>query len=248
MNLSPPHVAPVLELEKLVAGHGGRPLLGPLDLRLARGEILALHGPSGGGKTTLLRTAAGLIAPISGRVLLGGRPPEDLGWPRFRRLVPLVQQQPALLDGPVRESLERPFAYRSAAGRRFDERRAAELLDRLELPAGVLAEPARLLSVGQQQRVSLIRALLLEPAVLLLDEPTSALDGRAAGALEQLLREEARRGGLAVLVASHQVERAERWCDRSLQLVPSQSAPLPPEPLPPAPAAGGVAAASGGPA
>jgi putative ABC transport system ATP-binding protein len=211
---------------EVVAPHplGQRPLLSIDRLQLSAGQIVVVHGPSGCGKTTLLRTLAGLIDPAAGDVSLCGRSAREWGWPRFRSLMPLVAQQPVLLDGSVEANLRRPFAYRSADGKTYDADDATRMLEAVGLPRAVVGERAKSLSVGEQQRVCLIRALLIEPKVLLLDEPMSALDNVAAEQVEVLLREAATDRGLSVLAATHQVQRARLWCDGDIELRPLSEA------------------------
>ena len=211
--------APImLELSELSIGFANKPLLRRLSLSVAPGEIVALHGPSGCGKTTLLRSICGLIGAIDGEVLLRGATGEETGWPVFRRRMPLMEQQPALLDGTVQANLARPFRYRSADGSAFNRDKAAALLEKVGLPALVLDQDARELSAGQQQRVALVRALLLEPAVLLLDEPTSALDVTAAERVQRLVSSLAQNAGLAALIVTHQRDQAGTWTHRDTAL------------------------------
>ena len=213
-----------LSVKNLEVGVGTRPLLRIDELRLTAGQIVVVHGPSGCGKTTLLRTLAGLIDPSAGDVRLCGRTASEWGWPRFRRLMPLVAQQPVLLDDSVEANLRRPFEYRAAAGRTYDSEAAIRMLGTVGLSPALVEQRARSLSVGEQQRVCLIRALLLEPKVLILDEPLSALDGVAAGQVLELLRDTARKRGLAVLAATHQTQRTKHWCDMEIELGPPSEA------------------------
>jgi putative ABC transport system ATP-binding protein len=194
-------------------------LIEDLSVELAPGELVALTGPSGCGKTTLLNVVAGLRDAVGGEVRLLGRTPAEIGWPLWRRQVSLVPQTPVLFEGTVAANLARPFAYRTSRGS-FPRERAVELLERLGLGDGRMEQEARSLSLGQQQRIGLLRSLLVEPAVLLLDEPTSALDESAAQAVEDLLREEARERGLAALVVTHLAGQVESLCARRIDLSP----------------------------
>ena len=206
-------VSSLLQLRELAIGIGGRRLGAGLSLQLDEGEVVAVGGPSGGGKTTLLRTVAGLIDPLEGALLLRGESPDAIGWPRYRRRVSYLSQRPTLLDISVRDNLARPFRY-GCAGGAFDHRVASRLLTELQLDEKVLEQRARTLSEGQKQRVSLLRALLVEPEVLLLDEPTSALDPDNVAAVEQLL---ARFEG-AILLVSHDPAQVERLASGSISI------------------------------
>jgi ABC-type iron transport system FetAB ATPase subunit len=206
----------VLELRDVIVSAGDAPLLVDVSLRLRAGEGVALRGPSGCGKTTLLRAVAGLDDAAAGEVLLDGRTPDSHGWSSFRRAVVLVAQTAPMLPGTVRENLARPFAYRSAP-EPFPAERARELLDRVSVGAQRLDQDADTLSVGQRQRVALLRAVLVEPRVLLLDEPTSALDADAAREVEELIAGERARGA-AVLTVTHDPAQAARLADRVFDL------------------------------
>ncbi len=123
-----------------------------------------------------------------------------------------------MLDDTVEANLRRPFEYRSAEGMDLDRAMAEYALQSVGLEAGHMDELARQLSVGQQQRVALVRAMLLDPHVLLLDEPTSPLDDASAALVEDAIRARADRHAAAVLIATHRVERVDRFCDEQVQL------------------------------
>jgi ABC-type multidrug transport system ATPase subunit len=196
---------------------GGRVLLPGLDLALDAGGSVGLTGPSGCGKSTLLRVLCGLSNPREGDVRLEGRRPEEIGWPKFRRQVILVQQKPTLGEGTVREVLTRSFKYR-AAENAYDEVRALALLRAMDLP-DCLGQSARTLSVGQQQRVSLARALLAAPKVLLLDEPTSALDEASEDRVREVLQVYTENGG-GLFMVTHNKTQAREWCGEVVALEP----------------------------
>ena len=208
---------PVLAVENLKVFLENREVIRGFSCELRTGERVGVMGPSGSGKTTLLRAIAGLVDASAGTVVLHGKPPAAWGWPKYRRRVLLAAQRPALLHGTVHDNLARPFSY-AAAGSRFDPARAAALLERLGVGRDCLDHEAHALSVGQQQRVCLARALLLEPEVLLLDEPTSALDEGAEAAVEAILREEMAARNACALIVSHDPAQVARWCQRSIML------------------------------
>ncbi len=200
----------LLELRDVSIAAGGKILLRGVNLSLQRGEIVALCGPSGLGKTTLLRAIAGLDDAAAGTISLEEKSPDEWTYPAFRRRVMLVEQRPVVFDCSIEENLRRPFSYH-AASFPFPVERARDLITLLQMPDA--QQKARTLSQGQQQRLGLIRALLLQPAVLLLDEPTSALDNDAAQCVETVLREETK-NGLAIVIVTHDRAQAARLCDR----------------------------------
>ncbi|MCB2154195.1 ATP-binding cassette domain-containing protein [bacterium] len=207
----------VLTVDDLAVAIAGTRLLEGISFSLHAGECVACVGPSGCGKSTFLRTVSGLIDADDGNVHLNGKQPSDHCWPVFRRQVVYVTQRPTLLDESVLGNLKRPFDY-AIANSGFPEHRAKDLVAELRLENGVMEKNARELSVGQQQRVCLVRSLLVEPKVLLLDEPTSALDEEAVAIVEELLDAESKRTGLALLVVTHNRAQADRWSDRIVNL------------------------------
>lgn len=205
----------ILALRDVAVRAGDRTLMKDLDLTVAAGELVAITGPSGSGKTMLLRTIAGLQAG-DGAVTLRGRAPAAYGWPCFRRQVLLVDQQPVLLAGSVADNLQRPFSYKRVDAA-FDAKRARRLIERAGLAEVDLDSAAQELSVGQQQRVCLVRALLLDAAILLLDEPTASLDEAAVAQIEELVVGEVKPDAGALIV-THNPLQARRWCDRQVDL------------------------------
>lgn len=209
----------LLQVRDLEVLAGERPLLRGLDLDLAAGEIVALQGPSGCGKTTLLRTLAWLQDPGTGDIRLDGQSADAMGWTTWRRRLGLVPQLPVAIGRTVGEEFARTSSYRVNTDLP-DTDRARRLLDTLLLADVSLDAASDKLSVGQQQRIGLVRTLLLNPSVLLLDEPTSALDPEAAAALEAMVRGDVEARRAAVIVVTHNPTAAARWCDRSLDLRP----------------------------
>jgi putative ABC transport system ATP-binding protein len=209
---------PVLSVRNLSITAGDRVVQRGVTVDLRAGELVAVTGPSGSGKTTFLRTVVGLQDAAEGSIVLRDRPAAAWGWPSYRRKVLLVSQQPALFDATVEENLRRPFTYQASKGSAFPRERAVELLEELGVGADRIDQDASTLSVGQKQRVSLIRALLLMPDVLCLDEPTSALDVDSVALVQNVISAEAASRGLAALIVTHSVEQAEHWCHRKIVL------------------------------
>ncbi len=219
--------SPLLQAVHLRSGNvPGVPLHEPLAFELLAGERLAIVGASGVGKTTLLRTVAGLQDSLTGLTLLQGKNPGEWGWPEYRSRAVLVSQHPALLAVSAEDNLRLPFGYKALRTKAYSPERAGALMERLGLHREQLSQPAGSLSIGEQQRLCLVRALLLEPLVLCLDEPTSALDPDSTAAVESLITEESARTGLAALIVTHNPEQAARWCHQQIALQrPVASAP-----------------------
>ena len=180
-----------------------RPGLEPVSFELADGECIALRGPSGSGKSLLLRALADLD-PNEGEVGLDGIARSATAAPDWRRQVTYLPAEP----GWWAETVGSHFAESAAP---------ALLLSRLGMPAGCLDWPVAQLSTGERQRLGLIRVLLLEPRVYLLDEPTSGLDEALAAAVEALVAEHLAAGASALWV-THDPAQARRIAGRLLEV------------------------------
>ncbi len=197
---------PLFELRDVTLSRGGKAVLRDLSVRLPAGAV-CVAGPSGSGKSTLLRLLNRLVDPDRGVVRYRGRDVRDRDVLSLRREVCLVPQLPALLDGTVADNIS--YAAR-LAGKQADSGR---LLDLAGLDASFAQRDAARLSVGEQQRVMLARALALEPALLLLDEPTSALDEAARDSVERTLLELRERLGVSWVLVTHDPDQAARMAD-----------------------------------
>jgi ABC-type proline/glycine betaine transport system ATPase subunit len=196
----------LFDLEDVSYSRGGKVVLRDLTARLPVGAS-SIVGPSGSGKSTLLRLLNRLADPDEGRVVYEGKDVRERDPLELRREVSLVPQLPALIDGTVHDNV----AYGPRlAGHSFDARSCLELsgLD----PAFEDRDAAKL-SVGEQQRVMLARALALDPRVLLLDEPTSALDQAARDAVEATLRGLRARTSISIVVVTHDMPQARRLAE-----------------------------------
>lgn len=203
----------VLEGTGLRYAYGAVAVLRGIDLAVARGECVALHGPNGVGKTTLVRILATLLRPSAGSLTIGGVDAlRDRA--RARSLLGMAGDRTLLSpDLTARENLR--FYGRLYGLSRVDWAVDAALsqLDALNLAD----RPVRTLSRGMQQRVSLARAILHDPLILLLDEPETALDQEAQQRLATVLAERASRG-LASLVVSHRPDWTQTIANRSVLL------------------------------
>jgi putative ABC transport system ATP-binding protein len=184
-----------------------------VDLNLVAGRITVVIGPSGGGKSTLIRLLNRLEEPSSGKVFLKGRDIRHYDPLQLRRKVALVAQKPFVFNGTVLDNLQRPFIFQGITPPAADDTRLQELLALCQLSADFLQRDARSLSLGQQQRLCLARSLATGPEVLLLDEPTSALDRPTVNSLASSLRMACHKWQLAVLLVTHDLHLAKIIAD-----------------------------------
>ena len=191
-----------------------------VDLELEPGEVAAVVGPSGSGKSTLLHLLGGLDRPDAGEIEIGGRrldrlSPRELAAFRNRTVGFVFQFSQLLADFTALENVALPGRIAGLAGRDL-ERRAGALLEEVGLSDRAGHFPGQL-SGGEQQRVALCRALLLEPPLVLADEPTGNLDPGSGEVVFRLLVDLQRRHGTTALVVTHNPELARR-CGRMLSL------------------------------
>ena len=212
----------VLACRGLSVFAGRRPILRRVDLEVPERRVTCVIGPSGAGKSTLLKSLNRMtdLDPglrVSGEILFRGRSirGREVDADRLRERIGMLFQQPVVFPQSISRNVLFGVRHLKTAPRREWPRVAARALERVGLFEEVrdrLDRPAAELSVGQQQRLCLARALALEPEVLLMDEPTSALDAAATAAIERLV-EGLKRHHTIVLV-THDLEQARRLADR----------------------------------
>ena len=217
---------PVMELRAIKRAYSLGPtasieILHGIDLMLHKGEFLALMGPSGSGKSTLLNIIGLLDRPTSGTVLIGGQDTSAMGDAGITRLrghaIGFVFQEHHLISAfTALENVMMPMMVDQGFVSAAMEARAHALLAQVGL-AHVAGHRAMAMSGGEQQRVSIARALAMSPALVLADEPTGNLDSVAAEHVFDLMRAVNRDSGTSFLIVTHNLELAKR-CDRILDV------------------------------
>lgn len=199
----PSTLSPQLQLDQvgLTTTHGWQSILQDISFSVEAGDRIGMVGPSGAGKTSLLRLLNRLQNPTGGQIYFAGQPIQQIPILQLRHQIMLVPQEPKLLGMRARDAILYPLQLRQLP-QPLIEQRLQTWIAQLEIPQDWLSLTELELSVGQRQLISLVRALVCEPQVLLLDEPTSALD---LGRVELLLQVLTARSQTTI-VSSHQLD------------------------------------------
>ncbi|MFE2930917.1 ABC transporter ATP-binding protein [Streptomyces sp. NPDC059278] len=201
-------------------GDGRLTALDRVSLDVPAGSLTAVVGPSGSGKSSLLAVAATLVTPDSGRVVVAGTETAGLGRKQQAQLrrerIGIVFQQPNLLPSLTAAEQLQVMAHLSGGAVRAARGRALELLDAVGLADQAGRRPHQL-SGGQRQRINIARALMNDPAVLLVDEPTSALDHERGAAVLDLLLALTRERSTATVLVTHDLAHLDR-ADRTVRM------------------------------
>jgi putative ABC transport system ATP-binding protein len=208
---SPATRPPLFTLEDLYLSRGGRPVLSGVTVEIPSGST-AVVGPSGAGKSTLLRLLNRLADPDRGAIRYRDRDLRDYDVLALRRSVMLVPQLPSLLDGTVADNI----TYGPRLANITTD--VPQALARAGLATSFACRRVAELSVGEQQRVMLARALALRPEVLLLDEPTSALDPAARDGIEATLLHLREQLNVSYILVTHDAAQAHRLGDQFILL------------------------------
>jgi len=211
--------SPILQLEQvsLAAPIGSSYLLQDISLTLEKGDSLAIVGPSGAGKTSLLRLLNRLSEPSRGFIAFEGRRYSQIPVIQLRQQIALVPQEPKLLGMAVTEAIAYPLVLQHLPPGEIRER-TATWCKRLRIPEDWLERSELQLSLGQRQLCAIARSLAMHPKILLLDEPTSALDVGIANRLLQVLDELASTEQTTIVMVNHQLELARQFSNRVLYL------------------------------
>ena len=201
----------ILELSNVSKSYRGKPAVDGVSLSLQPGDYFGVLGPNGAGKSTLMAMLIGLLDPEPGGVIrLFGQPVRAATAHRVRGRVGVVGEAPQLQDGRT------VWSYLSFFGRLYSVDRPEERIEERLRETGILDaadKPIRALSRGMKQRLSLARALLHDPELLILDEPTGGLDPRGVHDVRALLQRENERGR-TIFLCSHLLSEVERSCRR----------------------------------
>ncbi|WP_119842007.1 ABC transporter ATP-binding protein [Salinibacter ruber] len=206
--------APPLATEHLTRVVDGQTLVADVSIEVRAEEVFVVFGPSGSGKSSLLRLLNRLDEPTGGTVYLDGTDYRTIDPRTLRRRVGWVPQRPTLIEGTVAENVAWGPTLRDEP---VDEARLHELLDRLGL-SGFADRDADRLSGGEAQRVAIARTLFNDPDVVLLDEPASSLDAAAADRVESLLADVMAAYALTAVLVTHDADRARRLGHRGVRL------------------------------
>jgi len=212
---------PVIKIRKLKIAFGSKIVLNEIDLDLYPGETLAVIGPSGTGKSTVLKVLTGLLKPTSGSVVINGQETNDFDeaqWDELRKHMGVVFQYSALFDFlSVGENVA--FGLRRHFNLLEEEiqKRVQTLLQLVGLPDAKDMMPAEL-SGGMKKRVGLARALAMEPQIVFYDEPTAGLDPVMTMTISRLIRKAQEKVGIASLLVTHDMESVFVAADRVAML------------------------------
>jgi phospholipid/cholesterol/gamma-HCH transport system ATP-binding protein len=208
---------PLLQLVGVAKTFDHKQVLRAVDLSIAPGETVAVLGPSGSGKSVLLRLIMGLCRPDAGRILFGGQDIASLpegALQALRARMSMLFQGGALFDSlTVAENVAYPLRVRGASGDAAIAARVADCLAMVGLPDTARMMPAEL-SGGMKKRVALARAIAGEPELILYDEPTTGLDPMSARRINDLIRSIQQRMRVTSIVVTHDVPSALRVADR----------------------------------
>ena len=192
-----------LSLQKTGLSFDDKTLLTEVSLTIDQGDFIVIRGASGSGKSSFLRLLNRLGEPSSGSISIDGQSLAETEVTSYRRRVGYVQQTPILISGNVHDNLTLPFRYKSPTSEAPDRSKLESDLADFNLTDVKLDDAADNLSVGQKQRIALIRTLLTKPDVILCDEPTSALDPESRTIVEDRLRQINRDSRTTIVLVTH---------------------------------------------
>lgn len=205
----------LLEMSDVSMQFGTTLLFSGFNLTLDKNETVGITGPSGSGKSTILRIANNLLTPTKGTVTFRGTLVSAYDPRELRRQMILVPQEASMFPGTIRDNLTWGLSIHKLSA---TEDMLSSILEEVNLDGSSLDSVAGNLSGGEKQRVGLARALLLEPAALLLDEPTSALDEESTLSVEATIEKIITEHNIGVVIVTHNKAQAQRFTDRVIEI------------------------------
>lgn len=211
-------VEPLLEARGLGCQMGDRWLWREVNVVLRAGDCLGLVAPSGAGKTVLLRQLVGLEPLQQGQITFAGQTLDQWSLPAYRTQVIYLSQRAVAFEGTVADNLQRVFSLAVNQMQRYSRQRIEDWLQALGRKPDFLTLQAEQLSGGETQLLALLRALQLDPTVLLLDEPTASLDPETTVRVEALLMDWLRSAAHSCIITSHDPAQIQRFTNCQLSL------------------------------
>lgn len=205
----------ILKIENLNLEIGTVKILKDISFTVQKKEIIALLGPSGSGKSSLLKSINMLNTPSCGQIKYHNNDIQEISPMALRKKIGYVLQKPTLFGNDVMENLKYPCELHQKV---FDINLVEFYLKKVNLKPDILEKKPNELSGGEQQRISLVRTLLLEPEIILLDEVTSALDEDNTLLIEELIKYENENNEMTVIFISHNNEQAKRLAQKVIYM------------------------------
>lgn len=205
----------ILECQNIGLIKNKQTILNNISFCIQSGDSIGVMGPSGSGKSSLFRLLNLLLSPTQGQILYEDKDIQDYAPTQLRRSIGYILQKPYLFGTTVQENLIYPYELQ---GQKPDFNEINHYLEQVQLPANTLEKKNTALSGGEQQRIALIRSLLIKPKIILLDEVTAALDEENTLLIEKLITHEQQRQQLTVLFITHNPKQAKRLARKILYL------------------------------
>lgn len=197
---------PIIQVKNVSFEVDNQTILKDISFDIKKGERVTITGPSGGGKSTLLKIIASILTPTGGTVSYQNKDIQEMDPLDYRKDISYFFQNATLFDETVEDNLTFPFDIRDEP---FDKEKCLRMLERVKLDETYLKKPIKELSGGEKQRVSIVRNLLFRPQVLLLDEITSSLDAENKDIIYTILDELTNEESITILFVTHDAREIE---------------------------------------
>lgn len=209
----------IITLDKVGLLINNQHILQNITLTIEENTIIGIAGPSGSGKSSLLRLLNLLISPTSGTIFYHNKNIMDYNPMKLRQEIGYVLQKPYLFDGTVLDNLEYPYYLH---GLKVDKEEIASFLEKVHIPLSYVSKTRHELSGGEQQRIAFIRSLLIKPKVLLLDEITAALDENTTILLENFINNLHKHSQITVIFVTHNSSQLHRLAQKVIYIEKGQ--------------------------